>query len=82
MNDFISYGNSFDACIENLTLILKRCMKINLVLNYKKCHFMVEQGIVLGHIVFSRGLEVNKAKIDIIFSLSYPVSIREVYSFL
>jgi hypothetical protein len=82
MNDFIIYGNSFDVCIENLTLILKRCMKINLVLNYKKCHFMVEQGIVLGHIVFSRGLEVNKAKIDIIFSLSYPVSIREVYSFL
>jgi hypothetical protein len=82
MNDFIIYGNSFDICIENLTLILKRCMKINLVLNYKKCHFMVEQGIVLGHIVFSRGLEVNKAKIDIIFSLSYPVSIREVYSFL
>jgi hypothetical protein len=57
-------------------------MKINLVLNYKKCHFMVEQGIVLGHIVFSRGLEVDKAKIDIIFSLPYPVSIREVYSFL
>jgi hypothetical protein len=82
MNDFIIYGNSFDVCIENLTLILKRCMKINLVLNYKKCHFMVEQGIVLGHIVFSRGLEVNKAKIDIIFSLSYHVSIREVYSFL
>jgi hypothetical protein len=82
MNDFIIYGNSFDACIENLTLILKRCMKINLVLNYKKCHFMVEQGIVLGHIVFSRGLEVDKAKIDIIFSLPYPVSIREVYSFL
>jgi len=81
MNDFIIYGNSFDVCIENLTLILKRCMKINLVLNYKKCHFMVEQGIVLGHIVFSRGLEVNN-KIDIIFSLSYPVSIREVYSFL
>jgi hypothetical protein len=82
MNDFIIYGNSFDVCIENLTLILKRCMKINLVLNYKKCHFMVEQGIVLGHIVFSRGLEVDKAKIDIIFSLPYPVSIREVYSFL
>ena len=73
MNDFIIYGNSFDACIENLTFILKRCMKINLVLNYKKCHFMVEQGIVLRHIVFSRGLEVDKAKIDIIFSLPYPV---------
>jgi hypothetical protein len=42
MNDFIIYGNSFDACIENLTFILKRCMTINLVLNYKKCHFIVE----------------------------------------
>jgi hypothetical protein len=30
---------------------------------------MVEQGIVLGHVVSSRGLEVDKAKIDVISSL-------------
>ena len=47
-------------------------METNLVLNWEKCHFMVEQGIVLGHIISSRGIEVDKSKIDIIHSLPPP----------
>ena len=43
---------------------------------------MVEQGIVLGHVVSSHGLEVDKAKIDVISSLPYPSCVREVRSFL
>ena len=65
MDDFTVYGNSFDACLENLTLVLDRCIETNLVLNYEKCHFMVQKGIVLGHVVSSRGIEVDKAKIEI-----------------
>lgn len=30
---------------------------------------MVEQGIILGHVVSFRGIEVNKVKVDIIQSL-------------
>jgi len=71
----------FYACLENLNLILKRCMKTNFVLNYKKC-FMIEQWIVLRHVVFARGLEVDNVKIDIILSLLYPASVQEVCSFL
>jgi hypothetical protein len=82
MDDFMVYGDSFDKCLENLSLILKRCIETNLVLNYEKCYFMVEQGIVLGHVVSSRGLEVDKAKIDVISSLPYPSCVREVRSFL
>ena len=73
MDDFTVYGDSFDKCLENLSLILKRCIETNLVLNYEKCYFMVEQGIVLGHVVSSRGLEVDKAKMDVISSLPYPL---------
>jgi hypothetical protein len=50
-------------------------METNFVLNYKKCHFMVEQWIVLGHVVFAKGLEVDKVKIDTILSLLYPASV-------
>jgi hypothetical protein len=57
-------------------------METNFVLNYKKCHFMVEQWIVLGHVVFARGLEVDKVKIHIILSLLYPASVQEVCSLL
>jgi len=72
----------FYKCLQSLSLILERCIETNLVLNYEKCYFMVEQGIVFGHIASLRGLEVDKAKIDVISSLSYPSCVREVCSFL
>ncbi|CAN6583798.1 unnamed protein product [Malus baccata var. baccata] len=82
MDDFSVFGDSFDGCLENLTLILKRCVETNLVLNWEKCHFMVKQGIVLGHIVSERGIEVDKSKIDLVRYLPFPTSVREVRSFL
>jgi len=82
MDDFTVYDDSLDKCLENLSLVLKRCIETNLVLNYEKCYFMIEQGIVLGHVMSSRGLEVDKAKIDVISSLSYPSYVREVRSIL
>ncbi|RDY14431.1 Retrovirus-related Pol polyprotein, partial [Mucuna pruriens] len=65
MDDFTMYANSFDACLENLSQVLRRCMDTNLILNFEKCHFMVTKGIVLGHLVSSKGIEVDKAKVDI-----------------
>ena len=82
MDYFTIHGNSFDNCLHNLTLVLKRCIETNLVLNSEKCHFMVEQGIVLGHIVSSKVIEVDKANIDIIQSLPYPTIVREIRFFL
>jgi hypothetical protein len=82
MDDFMVYGDSFAKCLESLSLFLKRYIETNLVLNYEKCYFMVEQGIVLEHVMSSRGLEIDKAKIDVISSLPYPSCVREVRSFL
>ncbi|GKB13125.1 reverse transcriptase domain-containing protein [Tanacetum coccineum] len=44
--------------------MLQRFKDAHLVLNWEKCHFMVKEGIVLGHKVSSAGLEVDKAKVD------------------
>jgi len=52
MDDFSVYGSSFDHCLSNLARILERYEEANLVLNFEKCHFMVEQCIILGHVVF------------------------------
>ena len=82
MDNFIVYGDSFDNCLHNLTLVLQRCIETNLVLNSENFHFMVEQGIVLGHVVSSRGIEVDKTKVNTIQSLPYPTSVWEVCSFL
>ncbi|RDX91391.1 Retrovirus-related Pol polyprotein, partial [Mucuna pruriens] len=82
MDDFTVYADSFDACLENLSKVLRRCIDTNLVLNFEKCHFMVIEGIVLGHLVSNRGIEMDKLKIDIITSLPNPTLVREVRSFL
>ena len=82
MDDFSVYGKTFDHCLENLDKVLQRCREKDLVLNWEKCHFMVRQGIVLGHLVSERGIEVDKAKIEVIEKLPPPMNVKGIRSFL
>ncbi|GKC51756.1 reverse transcriptase domain-containing protein [Tanacetum coccineum] len=82
MDDFSVFRNSFDTCLNNLDKMLQHCKDAHLVLNWEKCHFMVKEGIVLGHKVSSAGLEVDKAKIDVISKLPPPTNIKSIRSFL
>ena len=82
MNDFSVLGNSFDNCLENLISVLIRCEETNLVLNWEKCHFMVQEGIVLGHRISARGIEVDIAKIEVIEKLPPPSLEKGIRSFL
>lgn len=43
---------------------------------------MVTKGIVLGHLIFKRGIEVNKAKVEIIKKMQPLTSVKGVRSFL
>jgi len=81
-DNFSIFGSVFEECLHRLTLVLVRCKEKNLVLNWEKCHFMVKQGIVLGHIISHRGIEVDKAKVDLISNLPPPRTVKEVRSFL
>jgi len=82
MDDFSVFGSTFDDCFENLDTVLKRCVETNLVLNWEKCHFMVKEGIVLGHRISGKGIEVDKAKVEVIEKLPPPTNIKGVRSFL
>jgi hypothetical protein len=82
IDDFSVFGLSFEECLNHLTLVLVRCKEKNLVLNWERCHFMVKQGIVLGHVISSKGIEVDKAKVDLISSLLPPRTVKEIRSFL
>ncbi|CAM8907713.1 unnamed protein product [Rhodiola kirilowii] len=82
MDDFSVYGSSFDDCLTNLAKVLKRCIETNLVLNWEKCHFMVQEGIVLGHLVSKRGIEVDRAKVQVIEKLPPPRDVKGIRSFL
>ena len=82
MDDFSVYGSSFEKCLENVETVLQRCQDKNLALNWEKCHFMVTEGIVLGHKISVVRLEVNQAKVSIIKTLMTPTTIKGIRSFL
>ena len=77
-DDITVYEGSFEECLINLEIVLHRCIEKNLVLNWEKFHFMVSLGIVLGHIISKKGIEVDKAKIDLISKLPSPTNIKTV----
>jgi hypothetical protein len=82
MDDFTVYEKTFVDYLENLDKVLQRYEEKHLVLNWEKCHFMVREGIVLGHKVFERGIEVDRAKIEIIEQLPPPMNVKGIRSFL
>nr|GEY68277.1 reverse transcriptase domain-containing protein [Tanacetum cinerariifolium] len=82
MDDFSIFGDTFSSCLTNLDKMLKRCEEMNLVLNWEKCHFMCREGIVLGHKISKSGIEVDRAKVDVIAKLPHPTTVKGVRSFL
>jgi hypothetical protein len=82
MDYFSVYGKTFMACLANLDKILTRCAEVDLVLIWEKCHFMVKQGIVLGHVISERGIEVDKEKVETVEQLPPPTDVKSLRSFL
>ncbi|GJR05941.1 reverse transcriptase domain-containing protein [Tanacetum coccineum] len=71
MDDFSVFGDSFSTCLSHLEKMLKRCEDTNLSLNWEKSHFMVKEGIVLGHKISKSGIEVDRAKVEVIAKLPH-----------
>nr|GEY84461.1 reverse transcriptase domain-containing protein [Tanacetum cinerariifolium] len=79
MDDFSMFGNYFSTCLTNLERMLE---DTKLALNWEKIHFTVKEGIVLGHKISKKGIEVDKAKIKVISKLPHPTTVKGIRSFL
>nr|GEX68062.1 reverse transcriptase domain-containing protein [Tanacetum cinerariifolium] len=82
MGDFSVFENSFQSCLYHLERMLKRCEDTNLCLKWEKSHFMVKEGIVLGHKISKQGIEVDKAKVNVITKLPPPTTVKGIRRFL
>nr|GEV19626.1 DNA-directed DNA polymerase [Tanacetum cinerariifolium] len=82
MDDFLVFRDSFSSCLTNLDKMLNRCVETDFVPNWETCHFMCREGIVLGHKISKSGIEVDRAKVDIIAKLPHPTTVKGVRSFL
>nr|GEU95719.1 reverse transcriptase domain-containing protein [Tanacetum cinerariifolium] len=70
------FRNSFQTSLSHLEKMLKKCEDTNLCLNWEKSHFMVKEGIVLDHKISKEGIEVEKAKVDVITKLPHPTTVK------
>nr|GEZ24053.1 hypothetical protein [Tanacetum cinerariifolium] len=77
MDDFSIFGNSFENCLSRLDKLLQRCEDTNLCLNWEKSHFMVKEGIVIGHKISKNGIEVDRAKVDVIAKLPHTIIVKD-----
>nr|GFA04420.1 DNA-directed DNA polymerase [Tanacetum cinerariifolium] len=77
MDDFSVFGNFFENCLSRLNKMLQRCEDTNLSLNWEKSHFMVKEGIVLGHKISKNRIEVDKAKVNVIAKLPHPTTVKD-----
>nr|GEZ03553.1 reverse transcriptase domain-containing protein [Tanacetum cinerariifolium] len=82
MDDFLVFGNSFETCLSYIEKMLKWCEDTNLCLNREKSHFIVKEGIVLGHKISKNRIEVDKAKVDVNAKLPHPTTVKGIHSFL
>nr|GFB06437.1 reverse transcriptase domain-containing protein [Tanacetum cinerariifolium] len=76
MDEFSVFGNSFENCLSHLDKMLQRCEDTNLSLNWEKSHFMVKEGIVLGHKISKNKIEVDRAKVNVIAKLPHPTTVK------
>nr|GEZ26267.1 reverse transcriptase domain-containing protein [Tanacetum cinerariifolium] len=82
MDDFSVFENFFQSYLSHLEKMLKRCEDTNLFLKWEKIHFMVKEGIVFGHKISKEGIEVDKAKVDVIAKLPHLITIKGTRSIL
>ncbi|GJS44653.1 reverse transcriptase domain-containing protein [Tanacetum coccineum] len=82
MDDFLVFGNLFENCLSRLDKMLQRCEDTNLCLNWEKSHFMVKEGIVLGHKISKNRLSFDKAESRYDSKLHHLTTVKGVCSFL
>lgn len=63
MDEYFVCEDSFIKCLTNLVWVLERCEDTNLVLNWEKCHFMINEGIVRDTAFLRKGWKWIRLKL-------------------
>ena len=82
MDDFTTFGVTFEEAMMNLEKVLIQCKEHNLALNSEKCFMLIQEGVVLGHFISVARIQVDPAKIEVILTLPIPTKLKDVRSFL
>ena len=81
IDDFAVFSSQKDH-LHYLWKIFQQCRETSLKLHLGKCFFKISSGVLLGHMVSRRGLEVDIEKVRSILILAAPSCIREIRGFV
>ena len=71
----------FDNCLNHFSEVIKRCEDCNLVLNWEEYYFMVKESM-FGPRISEKGVDVDRAKVEVIVRLPPPISVKGARRFL
>jgi hypothetical protein len=82
LDDITVFSRSDKEHCYHLRKVFSKCRRFGLFLNPKKSLFSMEEGKLLGHIVSAEGVRIDPSRVEVIRTLSFPRSKKEVQAFL
>lgn len=82
LDDILIASKTFDEHMKHLREVFNRLRKATLRLKPKKCHILRSEVQYLGHVVSSKGIRPDPAKVEKVTSYTIPTNVSEVHRFL
>jgi transposase InsO family protein len=81
MDDFCVYSPEAEH-FSHLIQTFEKCRQTGLRLHPWKSYFGMTKGILLGHVISKKGIELDVDKVKVIAALKAPTDVREIRAFL
>ena len=82
LDDITMFSKIDPYHLQHLRKVFLKCRKFGISLNPKKSHFAMEEGKLLGHIIFERGIKIDLDRVETIQQIGLPRNKKEIQSFL
>jgi hypothetical protein len=82
LDDLMIFSKSDEEHLVHLKQTFEKCCMFGLSLNPKKSHFTMQEGKLLGHIVYKDGIKIDPKRVEAIDTINIPRNVKEIQSFL
>jgi ribonuclease HI len=82
LDDLTVFSKTDEEHLIHLKQTFEKCRRYGLSLNPRKSHFAMQEGKLLGHIVFKDGIKIDPKRVEVIQTISIPRNVKEIQSFL
>ena len=82
LDDITVFSKNDQDHLQHLRRVFLKCRKFGISLNLKKSNFSMEEGMILGHIIFEKGIRIDPDRVAAIQKIRIPRNKKEIHSFL